>query len=182
MTVSAAQLFPGELRLDEEGACDDYRLADDMFREAVQANLAEEDNLESIRAAFEQRVNDAFERGEFIVEVKRLTVDHMWSRVNGRAGMNTLAVVKEIASGQIGIDLDAWLDQVVTVGTRRRSTVRDLGKGDWDRIVAVRQENADRAAEALEMTKRAARISVPSWVAKWCPAHMWGPRAKGTYA
>lgn len=139
---------------------DDYRLADDMFREAVQANLAEEDNLESIGAAFEQRVNDAFERGEFIVEVKRLTVDHMWSRVNGRAGMNTLAVVKEIASGQIGIDLDAWLDQVVTVGTRRRSTVRDLGKGDWDRIVAVRQENADRAAEALEMTKRAARISV----------------------
>lgn len=139
---------------------DDYRLADDMFREAVQANLAEEDNLESIRATFEQRVNDAFERGEFIVEVKRLTVDHMWSRVNGRAGMNTLAVVKEIASGQIGIDLDAWLDQVVTVGTRRRSTVRDLGKGDWDRIVAVRQENADRAAEALEMTKRAARISV----------------------
>ena len=139
---------------------DDYRLADDMFREAVQANLAEEDNLESIRAAFEQRVNDAFERGEFIVEVKRLTVDHMWSRVNGRAGMNTLAVVKEIDSGQVGIDLDAWLDQVVTVGTRRRSTVRDLGKGDWDRIVAVRQENADRAAEALEMTKRAARISV----------------------
>ena len=139
---------------------DDYRLADDMFREAVHANLAEEDNLESIRATFEQRVNDAFERGEFIVEVKRLTVDHMWSRVNGRAGMNTLAVVKEIASGQIGIDLDAWLDQVVTVGTRRRSTVRDLGKGDWDRIVAVRQENADRAAEALEMTKRAARISV----------------------
>ena len=139
---------------------DDYRLGDDMFREAVQANLAEEDNLESIRAAFEQRVNDAFERGEFIVEVKRLTVDHMWSRVNGRAGMNTLAVVKEIASGQIGIDLDAWLDQVVTVGTRRRSTVRDLGKGDWDRIVAVRQENADRAAEALEMTKRAAKISV----------------------
>lgn len=139
---------------------DDYRLADDMFREAVQANLAEEDNLESIRATFEQRVNDAFERGEFIVEVKRLTVDHMWSRVNGRAGMNTLAVVKEIASGQVGIDLDAWLDQVVTVGTRRRTTVRDLGKGDWDRIVAVRQENADRAAEALEMTKRAARISV----------------------
>ena len=65
---------------------DDYRLADDMFREAVQANLAEEDNLESIRAAFEQRVNDAFERGEFIVEVKRLTVDHMWSRVNGANG------------------------------------------------------------------------------------------------
>ena len=139
---------------------DDYRLAEDMFREAVQANLAEEDNLEAIRATFEKRVNDAFERGEFMVEVRRLTVDHMWSRVNGRAGMNTLAVVKEIASGQIGIDLDAWLDQVVTVGTRRRSTVRDLGKGDWDRIVAVRQENADRAAEALEMTKRAARISV----------------------
>lgn len=139
---------------------DDYRLADDMFREAVQANLAEEDNLEAIREDFEVRVNDAFERGEFIVEVKRLTVDHMWARVNGRAGMNTLAVVKEIASGQIGIALDAWLDQVVTVGKHRRSTVRDLGKGDWDRIVAVRQENADRASEALEMTKRAAKISV----------------------
>lgn len=138
---------------------DDYRLADDMFREAVQANLAEEDNLDAIRETFEQRVNDAFERGEFIVEVKRLTVDHMWARVNGRAGMNTLAVVKEIASGQIGMDLDAWLDQVVTVGKHRRSTVRDLGKSDWDRIVAVRQENADRAAEALELTKKAAQMS-----------------------
>lgn len=138
---------------------DDYYLAEDMFREAVQANVAEEDNLDAIRAAFEERVNAAFERGEFIVEVKRLTVDHMWARVNGRAGMNTLAVVKEIASGQIGIDLDAWLDQVVTVGKHRRSAVRDLGKTDWDRIVAVRQENADRAAEALDMTKQAAQIS-----------------------
>lgn len=138
---------------------DDYRLADDMFREAVQANLADEDNLEAIRNAFEKRVTDAFDRGEFIVEVKRLTVDHMWARVNGRAGMNTLAVVKEIASGQIAMDMDAWLDQVVTVGKHRRSTVRDLNPADWDRIVAVRQENADRAAEALDLTKRAARIS-----------------------
>ncbi len=139
---------------------DDYRLADDMFREAVEANLAEEDNLEAIREAFEDRVNDAFERGEFIVEVKRLTVDHMWARVNGRAGMNTLAMVKEIASGQVALDLDAWLNLVVTVGKHRRSIIRDLGRGDWDRIIAVRQENADRAAEALELTRKAAQISV----------------------
>lgn len=138
---------------------DDYYLAEDMFREAVQANVAEEDNLEAIRAAFEERVNAAFERGEFIVEVKRLTVDHMWARVNGRAGMNTLAVVKEIVSGQTSLDMDAWLDQIVTVGKHRRSAVRDLSKTDWDRIVAVRQENADRAAEALDMAKQAARIS-----------------------
>ena len=138
----------------------DYRLADDMFREAVEANLAEEDNLEAVRESFEKRVADAFDRGEFMVEVKRLTSDHMWARVNGRAGMNTLHMVKEIASGQIPMEIDAWLDQVVTVGKLRRSTIRNLGRNDWVRIIAVRQENADRAAEALELTKEAARISI----------------------
>lgn len=139
---------------------DDYRLAEDMFRESVEANVAEEDNLNAIRKTFEQRISDAFERGEFIVEVKRLTTDHMWARVNDRAGKNTGLMVREIVSGQTSLDLDEWLDQVVTVGTLRRTTKRYLVKSDWDRIVAVRQENADRAAEALEMTKKAARISI----------------------
>lgn len=139
---------------------DDYRLAEDMFREVVEANVAEEDNLESIRDQFEGRVNAAFERGEFLVEVKRLTVDHMWARVNDRAGKNTGAMVKEIISGQIGMDMDAWLDQVVTVGKLRRTTIRNLGPTDWERIVAVRQENAERAAEALSQTEQAARISI----------------------
>ena len=138
---------------------EDYRLAEDMFREVVEANIAEEDNLTSIREAFEARVSDAFERGEFMVEVKRLTTDHMWARVNDRAGKNTALMVKEIVSGQTFIDIDEWLDQVVTVGTLRRTTRRYLVKSDWDRIVAVRQENADRAAHTLEQTITAARIS-----------------------
>lgn len=137
----------------------DYHLAEDMFREAVEANLAEEDNLEAVRAAFEARVADAFDRGEFLVEVKRLTSDHMWMKVNSDAGAMTTRMVKEIDSGQIPMELDAWLDQVVTVGKLRRSTIRHLLEGDWDRIVAVRQKNADRASRSLERTKRAARIS-----------------------
>lgn len=138
----------------------DYHLAEDMFREAVESNLAEEDNLSAVREVFEERIAEAFDRGEFMVEVKRLTSDHMWARVNNRAGVATANMVKEINSGQIALDLDAWLDQVVTVGKLRRSTIRHLGRGDWDRIVAVRQENSERAAEALEATRWAAEKSI----------------------
>jgi hypothetical protein len=140
----------------------DYHLAEDIFREAVEANLADEDNLEAIRDTFEHRVGQAFQRGSFVVEVERLISDHLWARVNGRAGQTTLAMVKEIVSGQIGIDYDAWLDQVITVGKHRRTTIRNMVGNDWTRIIAVRQENADRAAEALDLTRRAASISLPA--------------------
>ena len=140
----------------------DYHLAEDIFREAVEGNIAEENNLTAIRETFVQQVGKAFKQGSFVVEVERLISDHLWARVNGKAGQTTLAMVKEIVSGQIGIDYDEWLDQVVTVGKHRRTTIRNLNEADWDRIIAVRQENADRAAEALDLTRRAASISVPA--------------------
>ena len=37
--------------------------------------------------------------------------------------------------------------------------IRNMVGNDWTRIIAVRQENADKAAEALDLTRRAASIS-----------------------
>lgn len=137
---------------------EDYRTADDLLREAVEANIAEEDNLKEVRDHFDRIARQAFHSGSFVVEVERLVVDHLWSRANNRAGDNTTAVLKEIASHQTAMVMDDWLELVLTVGKHRRTTLRDLTRNDLARIISERQQNYDRAGASLSEVKSVAAM------------------------
>lgn len=140
---------------------EDYTLAETMFRQAVEDNLAEEDNLNAVKTAFYKDAARAFKDGKFITRVERLIADHLWTRVNNRAAGATRRVLRELDSGQSSIPVDEWLDQVMTVGEHRRTTVRHLGQTDMLRIVQARQDNADKSQKMLDFAKRVAAKMEP---------------------
>ncbi len=127
----------------------DYDLASQMFREAVEEHITTEDNYEDIRATFSDLVDRSYRNGKFIVVIEKLIEDHLWSRMNNRAGSATKSMLRDVHSGQTGMDLTEWRSQVITVGEHRRTTIRNLDANDLVRIIEVRQRNADKANAAL---------------------------------
>lgn len=134
---------------------EDYLTAVDLLREAVEANLAEEDNLGLVRAYFDRGVAMAWSEGSFVASVERLVSDHLWARVNAKAGRTTHSMLSEVAAGQTCLSVDEWLDQVITVGKLRRTTIRNINREDLARIIEVREENARQAQESLEQAEQA---------------------------
>lgn len=140
---------------------DDYLLASEMFREAVEAHITTEDNYEDIRNTFSQLIGDSYRDGKFLVVVEKLIEDHLWSRVNNRAGSATKSMLRDVHSGQTSMDLNEWSDQVITVGELRRTTIRNIDANDLVRIMEVRQRNADKANAALLIARDAvAKIDI----------------------
>lgn len=141
----------------------DYDLADAMFRQATVDNLADEDNVAAIKATFYADASKAFKDGKFVTTVERLIADHLWQRMNNRAAGATRRVLREIESGQMSIPVDSWMDQVVTVGENRRSTVGNLGQADILRMVQARQDNVLKANKNLDHVLNVARMLEPVW-------------------
>lgn len=142
---------------------EDYVLAESMFRQATVDNIAEEDNVAAIKAAFYADASKAFHDGKFVTSVERLISDHLWQRMNNRAAGATRRVLREIESGQLSIPVDPWMDQVVTVGENRRSTVGDLGQADILRMVQARQDNLAKADKNLQHALAVAKMLEPVW-------------------
>lgn len=142
---------------------EDYDLADTMFWQATVDNLADEDNVAQIKTAFYDDAGKAFKDGKFIVTVERLIADHLWHRVNNRAQGATRRVLRELQSGQLSIPVDSWMDQVVTVGKHRRSTVGSLGQADFLRMVQARQDNLAKADKNLQSVLAVAKKMEPVW-------------------
>jgi len=142
---------------------EDYTLADDMFLQAVVDNLGHEDNVAEVKSAFYADAGRAFKDGKFVTTVERLIADHLWFRVNNKAQGATRRVLRELDSGQIAIPVDEWLDQVVTVGKHRRSTVRHLRRVDMLRMRQARQENVDKANAMLDFVVRVDKKLEPIW-------------------
>jgi len=142
---------------------EDYDLADAMFRQATVDNLAEEDNVGAIKSAFYSDASKAFKDGKFVTTVERLIADHLWQRMNNRAAGATRRVLRELESGQLAIPVDSWMDQVVTVGENRRSTVGNLGQADILRMVQARQDNVLKADKNLQHVLNVARMLDPVW-------------------
>lgn len=156
----------------------DYSDAADMFQDAVVANLADEENLDSVKSDFQVMVSKRWHQGSFVVSVEKLIFEHLWSRVNAKAGRTTAVLVRDIVHGQTTLDADEWLDQVITVGKHRRTTVRNLNRDDLIRIKASRVDNRDKAQAALDMTDTAVTVigealdeygEVARWIAAESP-------------
>ncbi len=133
----------------------DYALAEDMFREAILNNLTGEENLAEVKSNFTELALGSWRNGTILVQVERLLVDHLWARVNARAGRTTAKMLNEIDSGQLSMSHDEWLDQPITVGKHRRITIRHIGRFDTARIMEERQQNLDQATAAYRMAERA---------------------------
>lgn len=136
----------------------DYALAEDMFREAILNNLTGEENLADIKANFTELALGSWRNGTILVQVERLLVDHLWARVNARAGRTTTKMLNEIDSGQLSMSYDEWLDQPITVGKHRRTTIRHIAQFDTARIMEERQQNLDQANAAYQTAQRAVAI------------------------
>lgn len=158
---------------DYQLTTDDYAIADSIFREAIESNLAEEENYEAVRRAFREDAAKAWQEGSFKVEVERLVVDHLWQRVNNRAGSATTKFLRDVANGQTAMDLDDWLDTPITVGKHRRTTIRHYNMVDNDRAHAERAANLKQQQKAFEVATeatdrlRAALTNygdIPGWV------------------
>ena len=142
---------------------EDYDLADEMFRQATVDNLAEEENVSAIKEAFYADAGKAFKDGKFITTVERLIADHLWQRVNNKAQTATRRVLRELQSGQLSIPVESWMEQVVTVGKHRRSTVGALGQPDFLRMVQARQDNLLKADKNLQAVLAVAQMMEPVW-------------------
>lgn len=137
----------------------DYLLADDMLREAAEAHHTTDDNLPDIRATFDALVGHAHRSGSFVVVTERLIADHLWQRASQRSGSNARQLLKDAALGESAMTSpEEWLDQVVTVGKHRRTTVRYLTRHDLPRMIQVRQDNYDRAKKALQLAQEGAAV------------------------
>lgn len=142
---------------------EDYDLADEMFRQATVDNLGEEDNVAAIKESFYADASRAFKDGKFIVVVERLIADHLWQRSNNKAQGATRRVLRELETGQLSIPVASWMDQVVTVGKHRRSTVGSLGEADFLRMVQARQDNLLKADKNLQHVLKVAQMMEPVW-------------------
>lgn len=127
-------------------------LAADMFREAIEANLADDDNLQPVHDAFNDLVDAAVGSGGIVVtgrQVKRLVRDHLWTRVNARAGRATYACLKELTSGQAAaFDVPELLNSAVTAGKNRRTLIRHLNQQDVQRMLSEREDNLAKQVTA----------------------------------
>ncbi len=136
----------------------DYALAEDMFREAISNNASGEENLADIKTNFTELALGSWRNGTILVQVEPLLVDHLWARVNARAGRTTTQMLREIDTGQLSMAYDEWLDQPITVGKHRRTTIRHLDRQDLLRILEERQQNLNQANAAYQTAERAVAI------------------------
>lgn len=130
-------------------------LASDMFREAIEKHMAVEDNRDLIHQTFDDLVEKAFGSGHVVVtgrQLKRLTKDYLWARLNNRAGRATQSLLKALVAGQLPIaGVDELLVTPITAGAARRTLIRDLNKLDVERMVAEREHNmAKQVAATVE--------------------------------
>ena len=110
---------------DEPGfTYDDYAAASAAFGDAITASVDEPDNLAAVKESFYQWAERQYEHGSFAVSVERLIADHLWVKVNTSAATTTRRMLQDIDAGRIGLALDVWLDQPMTVGKHRRILVR----------------------------------------------------------
>lgn len=145
-------------------------LAGDMFREAIEAHLDEEDNLTLVHDAFNTLVDSAVGAGGIVVtgrQVKRLLRDHLWARMNNRAGRATYTCLKELTSGQLAaFTVPELLDTPVTVGQKRRTLIRHLNPQDIQRMLAEREANLAKQ-EAATADFRQIAVTLLGWMATY---------------
>lgn len=143
-------------------------LASDMFREAIEKHLATEDNRDLIHETFDDLVERAFGTGHVVVtgrQLKRLTKDYLWARLNNRAGRATQSLLKALVSGQLPLDgVDELLVTPITAGAARRTLIRDLNKLDVQRMVAEREHNMAKQIAATTEFRDDIAATLNDWL------------------
>lgn len=148
---------PGEEHVEVTDG--DKRLAEELYRGIVESHIGVDDNYAPIHEDFGDAVTRAYKNGDILVRADRLLVAVLWQHVNARSGRATASMVKDLVRGRTALPVDEWLDVPVTAGSLRRTTIRHLSTGDWDRIIESRKRNLDDATSAYADTRRAALIA-----------------------
>lgn len=146
----------------------DYDLFGEMFREATEAHLATEDNREDIHRTFNDLVDAAIGSGDVIItgtELKRMTRDYHWVRLNAKAGRATQSYLRQLATKQIHLfEVDEVLDTVITAGDSRRTTIRNITIPDIERMTESRKGNYDKQKQAWQEWRDVIAPTLTAWV------------------
>jgi len=148
----------GEEGYEVSGA--DKNLARAIYKTAVKAHTADDENIGGIHDDFDEGIARAYKNGDIVVRTEQLLQAHLWQMVNAESGRATARMVKDIVAGKTPLPMDEWLDLVITCGKLRRTTIRTMTPQDWDRIIEVRVDNAAKANQALADAKTAAGIGL----------------------
>lgn len=141
---------------------------DDMLREAVESNLAEQDNRDAIHRDFDRLCDIAVGSGHVTVtgsELKRMTRDYHWTRLNNKASRATQNYLKDLVRGDVKLfELESVLDSVVTAGKSRRTTIRHMTERDLDRMTEEREQNYQKQTAAINDWRANVDPSIRRWL------------------
>lgn len=141
---------------------------EDLLRQAVEANLTEADNRDAVHRDFDRMCDDAVGTGHVTItgsELKRMTRDYHWTRLNNKAGRATQNHLKELVRGTIKLfELDMVLDTVVTAGKNRRTTIRHMNERDLDRMTEEREQNYQKQTAAIDDWRNSVDPSIRYWL------------------
>lgn len=154
--------------IEHEGQTDLLALAEQMFTEAIETHVDEEDNRDLVHETFSDLVRDAIGSGQVVItgrEVVRMADAYLWATINSRAGRRTQSMLKALAQGQMAIDgIDEALDLGITVGNGRRTTIRHLNREDVIRMVAEREANLAKQHAAFSEFRDVIARQLTAWL------------------
>jgi hypothetical protein len=128
-------------------------IAEQAFLEATEKHIATEDNRDDIHVTFNDLITKAMGTGEIVVAgktIKKLISDYVWQKVNSSSGRRTQKYLAELRDGQLtAFEINSSLDVVLTAGKDRRTTLRNLGRSDVERMLQERHDNYSKQGKAL---------------------------------
>jgi hypothetical protein len=154
--------------IDHEPTPDLLALAEEMFTEAIEAHVAIEDNRNLVHDTFSELVRDAIGTGQITItgrDVVKMTDAYLWQTLNSRAGRRTQSLLKSLVAGQMSIaGIDDVLDQGITVGNGRRTTIRHLNPDDVKRMVDERALNLEKQTAAFVEFRDEIAVVITGWL------------------
>lgn len=146
-------------------------LAESMFTEATEAHVSEEDNRDSIHDTWSALLREAIGSGEVRIvgrDMVKMTDAYLWQVINQRAARRAQMYLKALALGQFALPgIDEALDEVITVGKGRRSTMRHLNRDDLRRMLTERQDNLAKQQAALAEFRDEVVGVIDGWLAQF---------------
>lgn len=143
-------------------------LAENEFLDVTRANLKTDDNLESIHAQWNTRMDKHLGKGQLSIrEQRRLTRDALWMQINQRAGQRSRNYLAEMVKGQLTLfQIEELLDRVIKAGKTRRTTYRDLTDADRQRMYDEREKNFKKQDHAWTEYKDEIDPALKGWLSE----------------
>jgi hypothetical protein len=143
------------------------RFVEEIFFDAVEATLIEENNLKAAHELWDSLLDDGIARGSIHLDratIQAIVHEHLWRQVNSTASRRTTDHLTELATGQLTMDADEFLDIVVTAGKHRRTTIRHLHPDDVAKMAEERKQNAEKARIASRTFDATTAKTIIDWL------------------